>query len=91
MLLEGMFLVIFGIIMTSVAAFARHNAVNLRAKRRRILPMDKFDLAPAVHPLSEVIEHTEAPDDPRAYGSEQMQRGAALRRVPRHAGPVRAV
>ncbi len=85
-----MFLVMLGIIVTSVAAFASQINASLKTKKKRLLPMDKFDLAPSVQPLREIIEHpSDTPDDPRdvtdgrnlkAFGSEQYQRGAAMRR-----------
>ena len=67
-----------GIIVSSFAAFVQINAFKKQAKRR-ILPMDKFDLTPPSNtPLQEVVEHSAI--DPRDFSTKQYQ-GAASRNI----------
>lgn len=89
MFLEGMFFVVVGIIVSSFAAFVQINAKK-RAKRR-ILPMDKFDLPPSITPLQEVVEHS---DNAKDFGTVQyrgVQQGAALQNMTQRQRNIRNV
>jgi hypothetical protein len=91
MFLEGMFFVMVGIIVSSFAAFVQINAFKKRAKRR-ILPMDKFDLPPSITPLQEVVEHSDIAKD---FGTVQYRgvqyQGAALQNMTQRQRNVRNV
>jgi hypothetical protein len=89
MFLEGMFLVMLGIVVTSFAAFVRQ-VNSFKKKPNRILPVDKFDLQ--THPLREIVEHSSETETRRsekleAYearlSGEGNSRGVALRKTPR--------
>ena len=84
-----------GIIVSSFAAFVQINAKK-RAKRR-VLPMDKFDLPPSITPLQEVVEHSDIARDLGTvqYRGVQYQggqyQGAALQNMTQRQRNIRNV